>query len=172
MVDTSSTPSGQCAACRKTTNLKRCAKCKTTQYCSQECQKTDWKEHKKSCSKNAPDRSNPSFSTGGSGRASAGIAAIDKPFTALSKKKWLHNRPEAEVYALLIDIYRMRVEDDYKFSGDVDMDSIYGGAPNGFAGFRRFLRQVERKPGLLPDWWSKEKAAVCVRHGKAVAGAT
>jgi splicing suppressor protein 51 len=43
-----------CATCKKTgtetPNLKRCAKCKTTYYCSPDCQKADWKSHKKQCS--------------------------------------------------------------------------------------------------------------------------
>lgn len=33
-------------------SLLNCAKCRKTKYCSAECQKTDWKEHKKSCGKN------------------------------------------------------------------------------------------------------------------------
>ena len=31
--------------------LLQCAKCKRTRYCSVECQKGDWKRHKKSCGK-------------------------------------------------------------------------------------------------------------------------
>jgi hypothetical protein len=48
-----------CAGCKKKLHfsistaeaLKRCARCKETFYCSRECQKTDWKSHKKSCDK-------------------------------------------------------------------------------------------------------------------------
>jgi mitochondrial splicing suppressor protein 51 len=45
------------------------------------------------------------------------------------------------------------------------MDSIYGGAPDGRRGFEPFLRKVRSKHGLLPSWWSEEKAAECVRFG-------
>jgi hypothetical protein len=38
----------KCKICsKKTTN--RCSKCKRVHYCSQECQKKDWKEHKGTC---------------------------------------------------------------------------------------------------------------------------
>ena len=44
----------QCAKCGKTDSeagkeLKRCAKCQETRYCSRECQKANWKGHKQVC---------------------------------------------------------------------------------------------------------------------------
>jgi splicing suppressor protein 51 len=95
------------------------------------------------------------------------IAPINKPFHALNDKKWLHSRPETDVHKLLIDAYRFRMDDDYKFSGDADMDSIYGGAPNGYEGFRRFLEEIEaQNRELLPSWWSEEKVLECERAGR------
>lgn len=39
-----------CAACRRMfKELKKCGRCKKIYYCSIECQKADWKEHKKNC---------------------------------------------------------------------------------------------------------------------------
>lgn len=39
-----------CKNCEKyTKDLKICAKCRFTYYCSRECQKKDWKEHKEDC---------------------------------------------------------------------------------------------------------------------------
>lgn len=177
----SSTPA-QCAFCDKTASpdvsLKRCAKCQTTQYCSRDCQKADWKQHKKLCTQNVWTRntagSAPNPPNAGSNASvnirtppKSLIAPINKPFHALNDKKWLHNRPEADVYKLLIDTYRFRMEDDYKFSGDTDMDSVYGGATNGYGGFRRFLEEIEgQNRELLPSWWSKEKALGCERVGR------
>lgn len=42
----------KCAYCNKSdTKLLRCGRCKTTYYCSKECQKPHWKKHKKVCKK-------------------------------------------------------------------------------------------------------------------------
>eukprot|EP00455_Lapot_gusevi_P013772 TRINITY_DN16797_c0_g1_i2.p1 TRINITY_DN16797_c0_g1~~TRINITY_DN16797_c0_g1_i2.p1 ORF type:complete len:240 (-),score=22.96 TRINITY_DN16797_c0_g1_i2:60-686(-) len=43
---------GVCSACKKSfvkSKLLRCAKCRVTLYCSANCQKTDWNQHKKPC---------------------------------------------------------------------------------------------------------------------------
>ncbi len=153
-----------CAGCKKEATkekpMKHCAKCKT-KYCSRECQVADWKKHKLDCPilRKAFDPTSSTISKGLS-------APFAKPFHALNDKKYLHGRPEKDVYQILIDCYRLRVEDDYKLSGDVDDDSIYGGAPNGYAGFRRFLNQAKKCKGLLPEWWSEEKAKDCLRLGQ------
>lgn len=92
---------------------------------------------------------------------------IPNPFTRLDTGKWLHDRPEVDVYRLLIESYRMRMEDDYTIEGDPDEDSIYGGASDGLPGFRRYLRRVSSKTGLLPSWWTAENAKLCQKLGKA-----
>ncbi|KAJ9604573.1 hypothetical protein H2200_010686 [Cladophialophora chaetospira] len=139
--DATSVGPPECATCGKEAtekeSLKRCGKCHETQYCSRECQKDDWKMHKRTCGKEPTN-----------------------PF-----KDFLHTQPEQKVYELLIDCYRMQQEDDYVFSGDVDMDSLYGGAPDSRSPFRRFLKQAEKRKGLLLAWWSKEKAQECVKAG-------
>jgi hypothetical protein len=42
--------SKKCSMCEKETETK-CSRCKEKRYCSVECQKKDWKEHKKTCGK-------------------------------------------------------------------------------------------------------------------------
>ncbi|KAJ5087833.1 MYND domain protein [Penicillium angulare] len=70
------------------------------------------------------------------------------------------------VYKLLIDTYRLRLEDDYNFTGDVPMDSIYdGGASDGRKGFLAFLKKAERREGSLPNWWTPAKASACLILG-------
>ncbi|KAM7187071.1 hypothetical protein V8F20_011139 [Naviculisporaceae sp. PSN 640] len=165
----------RCDTCNTaSTNLKKCSRCKTASYCSRECQKSDWKSHKTTCS----SPSDPQSQTGASSSSSTSAhlsppkgldSGIAKPFTALQNGTWLHNRSEKDTFRLLIDVYRMRVEDMYTFGGDVDEDSIYSGNPgvDGRAGFRRYLKKVERhKNGaLLPKWWNEQKREECIAYG-------
>jgi len=41
-------PTHKCDVC-KTPTTKACARCKTSYFCSAECQKLAWKKHKKTC---------------------------------------------------------------------------------------------------------------------------
>lgn len=45
-----------CAACGKEGDLKRCSKCKSAGYCGVDCQKRDWKLHKKFCAQLAAEK--------------------------------------------------------------------------------------------------------------------
>lgn len=163
-----------CTACQKAppeVTLKRCAKCSVTPYCSRDCQKADWKVHKKVCGRNkgtTPDSSSdPEASMAGTMLSPPkGLdQPITQPFTRLHNGTYLHDRPEKDVYHLLIETYRMRVEDNYKLEGEIDDDSLYAGAPNGLKGFKRFLRLAASRPGLLPPWWNAEKQLECERFG-------
>ncbi|CAO3565365.1 unnamed protein product [Mortierella alpina] len=171
----------KCGHCDKTETaaggkLKRCAKCKSAFYCSRDCQTSHWKVHKKACAAlsantmGQPDPPAAAPSTNTSSRAAPSAASplsvrLEKPFHKLHDKTWLHGRPEQDVYMLLIDSYRMMQEDNYSLEADVDADSVYGGAPDSRGAFKRFLKQAEARPGLLPSWWSPEKAAACLRFG-------
>lgn len=88
-----------------------------------------------------------------------------KPFHRLDAGTWLHDRPEEDVFIPLIDSFRLRLDDDYKFDGDVEVGTVYDGAPNSAPAFRRFLKRAEKRTGLLPSWWTKEKSTACVAFG-------
>ena len=216
MADPSATQAkcANCANCAKTNSdsgveLKICAKCHTTRYCSKECQKNGWKAHQKLCARIAiSSASHSSFIPAGAGDRQPHVSpasrdhdkdkpdanndddawidedewtdehndehkeqikglavAIEKPFHHLHDEKWLHDRPEKDVFKLLIDTYRLRVEDEYVFTGDVHFDSLSGGSADGRRDFRRFLGLAEKRAGLLPSWWSWKKAAECTAFG-------
>lgn len=38
-----------CNKCGKMNNLKKCGRCNKVLYCSVDCQRSDWKQHKKTC---------------------------------------------------------------------------------------------------------------------------
>ncbi|KAH6892426.1 hypothetical protein B0T10DRAFT_294595 [Thelonectria olida] len=152
-----------CTICKKPdteVSIKRCAKCSDTPYCSRECQKKDWKAHKKICGKSAGAQSDTPHDRSLS--PPKGLdGGISQPFTRLDNNTWLHGRSESDVFRLLLEAYRLRTEDDYNMEGNADADGLYGGNPDGLPGFRRFLNAAERRPGLLPDWWNAEKRKAC-----------
>ena len=81
-------------------------------------------------------------------------------FPALADNSYLSSFSEEDAFDQLIDSYRMRVEDDYSFRGEVT--GLYN-QENPLRHFRRYLDLAEAQPGVLPKWWSKEKRAACER---------
>jgi len=76
----------------------------------------------------------------------------------------LAKHTEEKAMTILIDSYRMRVEDELNFRGNEAKDSIYdGGDP--VKGFRRYLVKAESVSGLLPRWWNEHKREACVALG-------
>ena len=59
----------------------------------------------------------------------------------------------------LIDAYRMRVEDDYMYNGDIR--GLYDGPGYPLPDFRSFLDLAERRTGVLPRWWNKDARKIC-----------
>lgn len=88
------------------------------------------------------------------------------PWSNLRAKTWLHNRPEQDTFKLLIDIYGLRADDEFKFQQKKLRDSLYGGAASGIGSFENFLRLLSR-PNLeiLPLWWTDEGAEKCKEFG-------
>jgi splicing suppressor protein 51 len=157
--------SATCAHCQKTeaalpAPLKKCSKCKVATYCSRDCQKADWKNHKKVCDRGAsasgffpPTPPQPQLHT------------ISDPASLLAgiSDDALHNiQNHTDVYRHLIDSYRMRVEDLYSWEGEPT--GIYAGE-DPLPGFRKFLDLAERRGTVLPKWWNEEKRAECEKLG-------
>lgn len=165
-----------CHTCNKTEGtLSRCGRCETL-YCSRDCQAKDWAAHKKTCARSR----NTAASSGQSARANTNANAnttrgLEKcftdNFTRIDKGTYLHDRPAKDVYKLLIDIYRLRMDDMDKFEGVHEPDSLYApGVTDSLPGFQTFLRRARAKQGLLPSWWSDEKERECEALGSDPAG--
>jgi hypothetical protein len=45
-----------CEVCGKCDGVRKCSKCKTVEYCGRDCQKQDWRNHKKVCTQLANQR--------------------------------------------------------------------------------------------------------------------
>jgi splicing suppressor protein 51 len=164
----SSTSPSICANCPTTTNLKRCAKCLHEWYCSRTCQKTHWKQHKKSCStgSSVPNPTPSSSSSTPKPTATKNFSTpIDKPFHKLNAGTWLHDRCEKDVFRLLIDTFRLRCTDDYTFEGKINSGTIQAGEANSKTAFQESLRFTESKTGILPPWWSNDKTEPCIAFG-------
>lgn len=167
----------KCASCGTSgVPLKKCAKCHTAVYCNRECQTSDWKVHKKVCAKQHAQgqsaRAPPPTAGTSENMKTSDLSppkgldkAIAKPYTAIDNRTYLHDRSEKDVYRLLIDIFRMRMEDDYNLDGDAESDSVYDGSEHSLVSFRRFLDTIAKRPGLLPPWWTAEKRKACEAFG-------
>ena len=97
-------------------------------------------------------------------------SGLPSQFNATAKDDVLHDLPEKDALTFLIDSYRLRQDDEYRMTGDVDYDSICGGAGTSLLGFRRYLDLAQERKGLLPQWWNPEKRATCLQLGRKRGG--
>lgn len=172
-------PAVTCTRCKKpqtiAQELKYCDCCQTA-YCSTDCLKADRKKHQKYCQRRAEAASNPppdgpghgSTSTSsnhpssGSGDSNNDVNALegpsDEPFTRLLSGTYLHDRPRRDVFRLLLDCYRLRVDDNVKLDGIAPPNNLHDG-------FRQFLDAAAQRPTLLPPWWDSMAAEECKAFG-------
>lgn len=90
----------------------------------------------------------------------SGVATSDNSdlFTTSNNFGYLERLPEAKAFAAIIDSYRLRKDDEYKFTGDTD--GLYDDEPP-LPDFQLFLNQAEACGDVLPSWWSQEKRRAC-----------
>ena len=153
-------------------SLQQCSKCKTTDYCGRDCQKADWKTYKKICAQqanaNAGFPPNTTHSTNYSAPRMKSLEQhVPDPFTRLDDGKYLHDRPETDVYRLLIDAFRMRSEDGMKLENKPTPNSIYTGNPSSIEPFKKFLDQAATRRDLLPPWWDVGHRAECEKFAES-----
>ncbi|KAL7942520.1 hypothetical protein V8C42DRAFT_359972 [Trichoderma barbatum] len=163
------TPHAACARCQHdpvanqpALTLRSCLNCQSVEYCSVQCQLTDWKAHRNLFCVNPTVI--PIDTLAKPHRVPFLKTHITNPFARLAKGIWLHDRHKQDVYALLIDSFRLREADDFNYGGITNNDSVYSGRVTSCPAFRRFLYQAEAK-GLMPPWWSDQKRVECLTKG-------
>lgn len=79
--------------------------------------------------------------------------------------EWLRKLPKDEVYNAIIDVYRLRLDDEYRFQGK--KRGLYAGGRDNkpIDDFRNFLRRAD-SVNLFPQWWNPEKQDVCERRAE------
>lgn len=157
----------------------RCLTCHVS-YCSHGCRRSDSRRHGKICKQLAegverPDAWEPSMPCNeprlSKWSPPKGLEApISIPFTRLWLGTWLHGRPEQDVYRILVDTYRLRMDDVFVTTQKAEEDSIYSGRVTGLSGFHRFMGIAAAKEGLLPPWWDEDSARKCGRIGLPAVG--
>lgn len=142
------------AAAAKVDSLKRCAKCKMTHYCSRDCQTADWKLHKKIYGKNESPAFSGAILEHGSSYSSPRLKDLDNhvpnPFTRLDQGKYLDDRPEEDVYKLLVDSFHMRQADDINLKGKTTPGTICTGVASSIEPFRQYLAKVAARKLVPP----------------------
>jgi len=92
---------------------------------------------------------------------------VPNPFTRLDQGKYLYDRPQTDVYKLLIDSFRIRQADDFAYEGKATPSSVYTGTLSSTEPFRQYLEKASARQELLPKWWTDEKGEECVVFGES-----
>ena len=91
-----------------------------------------------------------------------------KPFTAISKNLFFHDRLESNTFQLLIDTLRTRQQDELTLDKVPMPGSIH--APNETSSekaFHDFIMKAQAVPGFLPPWWKGEISTdACVEYAR------
>ena len=160
-----------CAKCAKVLKEpKHCAKCNSVNYCSKQCQKDDWKTHKKECASLAAARANNEpidYNKTAVREFTSSLVLntiVSKPFTKLKNKTWLHGRSDQDVYKLLVDAYRFRKLEEYDCARVTEILDLDPEVSSGLAPFQSFVNDAKEK-GLLPTGWTNANTNACMAYG-------
>lgn len=94
-------------------------------------------------------------------------SGIAEPFTRLQNGTYLHDRSETDVYRILIESFRFRMEEQCHHTGTAVEGTVYAQRDDSLPAFRLYLDAAESRPNLLPPWWTPGKRRECEAFGMA-----
>ena len=127
-----------------------CSQCREVSYCCKEHQRSDWSRHKTGCKATA--------------RAKASSAPAESPQQAQevpgmpSPCSWAVGLDAGMQREWLVDCYRMRLDDEYAWQGDIRAGSLYDGseASHIVQDFLVFCRLAKDCRAIPANWsWPK-----------------
>ncbi|KAH7271778.1 hypothetical protein B0J15DRAFT_576966 [Fusarium solani] len=92
-------------------------------------------------------------------------SGISSPFTRLQNGTFLHNRSERDVYRILIDSFRFRMEEQCQHDGQAVEGTIYDDLDDSLPAFKQYLETAASRRNLLPPWWTPQKQRECEAFG-------
>ena len=183
-----------CASCAANNPSRLCGCCQSVWYCNRACQRAHKRAHKRDRANQAlmavvaQQMFGNTSSPGGNASSSGGNASSSeanasspaaqfnqdfkageqeiKPFTAISKNLFFHDRPEEKTFQLLIDTQHMRQQDELNFDGVRMPGSIHDNEASSEKAFREFILKAQAVLGYLPVWWKETSADACVEYAR------
>ena len=172
--------------------MKHCAKCQWAYYCSRECQKVDWGEHKLQCggTKQKPNLpSDPLSSYKAAVNVSEDnrlptsledIIALFSTSSGIPTSAFTTTSPSPSSFSSMLDspdslenlpqrqafsllIDAYRLRTEDEYTFRGDAVGLHAGR-NPLPLFKRFLDRAEKRGGVLPSWWTKESRKNCERQ--------
>ncbi|PHH52348.1 hypothetical protein CFIMG_004608RAa [Ceratocystis fimbriata CBS 114723] len=155
-----------CQQCRRRPLiLGTCPACQSVHYCKDDCRRTNRPTHRVFCSSLALSL-DPAVMLSA---PTSGLAGRhDRPFLMLMGRTYLHNRPAIDVYALLIDMFRLARHDrTWPWNQpEHTLPAILQDPQHVAKEMDVFLENAMLdRSGLLPDWWDAVHKAHCLRMG-------
>ena len=87
------------------------------------------------------------------------ISSDPSPFHRLENGTYFDGIAEHDAMTQLIDSYRLRIDDELMYRGE--RRGKYSEEQDPLEDFQRYLDRAEKRGGVLPKWWSKEKRQAC-----------
>jgi len=138
---------------------KRCSQCQSVFYCDEPCQRSNWKEHRPKC-KAIKKQMDEKKKKSPEEELAEAKATLSSSYSAQvsSASGWAVGLSPPKQREWLVDCYRMRLDDEYVWQGDIRAGSLYDpdhSPEEVVLDFLVFCRLAVAHGALPEDWnWS------------------